>query len=331
MTKVSVITTFYNASSTIRGTIESIIESDFDDFEIILVDDGSNDDSNEIISEINDSRIRLYKPGRIGRSSALNLGLEKAIGKYIAILDADDLCISSRLSIQASILDNHSEYSLVYSNAELIDLNGDFTSLTSFPEFHDEIVKCLLDLNPFPHSSVMYRRECAQKIGGYNTRCEKSIDYNFYLELLSEGLFFKGLKDPLIQLRNHENSWGKNDTKALQMRYGILGLINFYQKQHNLEAILELDGQKWKASKLIFDSWFSKMRFQQQIQAKHLFAAAKNNLRNFYFLKASKKLLDLIMLDPWFWSYRGCNFNYFRDVNYFIEFLDKKLKTNRKI
>ena len=107
---VSVVTTFYNASSTIRDTIESIIESDFDDFEIILVDDGSTDDSNEIILEINDVRIHLHKPGRIGRSLALNLGLDKAIGKYIAILDADDLCLPSRFSIQASMLDSHPKY-----------------------------------------------------------------------------------------------------------------------------------------------------------------------------------------------------------------------------
>ena len=331
MTTVSVITTFYNASSTIRGTIESIVESDFDDFEIILVDDGSTDASTEIISEINDSRIQLYRPGRVGRSNALNLGLEKAIGKYIAILDADDLCISSRLSIQASILDNYPKYSLVYSNAELIDLNGDLTGFTSFPECHDEIVKCLFDLNPFPHSSVMYRRECALKIGGYNTRCEKSIDYNFYLELLSEEVFFKGVKDPLIQLRNHENSWGKNDTEALQIRFGILGLINFYQKQHDLQGILELDDQNWRSTKLIFDLWFGEMRFQQQIQAKHLFAGGKNNLRHFDFIKAAKKLFDLIGLDPWFWRYHGCNFIYLRDVKYFIDFLDNKLKNTEKL
>ncbi|MDA7441057.1 glycosyltransferase [Candidatus Pseudothioglobus singularis] len=331
MTTVSVVTTFYNASSTIRGTIESIIKSDFDDFEIILVDDGSTDTSTEIISEINDSRIKLYKPGRVGRSIALNIGIDKAVGKYIAILDADDLCLRSRLSIQVSMLDSHPEYSLVYSNAELIDFNGDLIGFTSFPECHDEIVKCLFDLNPFPHSSVMYRRECALKIGGYNTRCEKSIDYNFYLELLSEEVFFKGVNDPLIQLRNHENSWGKNDTKALQIRFGILGLINFYQKQHDLQGILELDDQNWKSTKLIFDFWFGKMRFQQQIQAKHLFAGAKNNLRHFDFIKATKKLFDLIGLDPWFWRYRGCNFIYLRDVKYFIDFLDNKLKNTEKL
>lgn len=326
---VSIVTTFHNASSTIRDTIESIIESDFDDFEIVLVDDGSTDNSREIISKINDVRIKLHKPGRIGRSLALNLGLDKAIGKYIAILDADDLCLRSRLSIQTSMLDSHPEYSLVCGNAELIDINGNLIGSTSFPECHDEIVNCLLNLNPFPHSSVMYRRECALKIGGYNTRCEKSIDYNFYLALLSEGAFFQGEKNPLIQLRSYESSWGKNDSNALQMRFGIMGLINYYQRQNNMEEILQIDDKQWRESKELYNQWFDKMNFQRQVQAKHLIRSVKSNIRHLNFTKAAEEISVAIRLDPWFWRYRGCKFSYPMDVKRFIKLYKQNIHTGK--
>jgi glycosyltransferase involved in cell wall biosynthesis len=329
MTTVSVITTFYNASSTIRGTIESIVESDFDDFEIILVDDGSTDASTKIISEINDARIRLYKPGRIGRSFALNLGLEKANGKYIAILDADDLCISSRLSEQVQILDNNPKYSLVCSNAELIDINKRKIGLTNFPKIHGDLVNCLFSLNPFPHSSVMYRRELALRIGGYDERCEKSIDYNFYLNLLSSDAIFYCNNNLLIQLRSYEHSWGKNDSNALQIRYGILGLINYYQRKNNMEGMLEMDSKMWIESKELYDQWFDTMNFQKQIQAKHLIRSFKLNIKRLNLTRAAKEIIGALKLDPWFWRYRGCNFNYPEDVMRFIKFYQKGIHAGK--
>ena len=128
-------------------------------------------------------------------------------------------------------------------------------------------------------------------------------------------------------MRNHENSWGKDDNNALQTRFGIIGLVNYYQKQNNKKGILQLDDQNWKEAKELFDRWFGEMRFQQQIQAKHLFASTKNNIRHFNFIKATIKIFDLIRLDPWFWKYRGCNFFYPRDVKCFLKFSADRSKT----
>lgn len=324
MPLVSVITTFYNSSATLMDSIKSVMSSDFDDFEIVLVDDGSTDDSSDIVLSIDDKRISLFRPGRIGRAAALNFGLKKSNGEYIAILDADDICLQTRLSEQVQILYNNPKYSLVCSNAELIDIHGRRIGLTNFPKTNDDLVNCLFNLNPFPHSSVMYRRDLAVSIGGYDTRCEKSIDYNFYLNLLSPGAYFFGSENLLIQLRSYENSWGKNDSNALQIRFGIIGLVNYYQRQHNMKGILQTDDKQWRESKELYDQWFDEMNFQRQIQAKHLIRSVKSNIRHLNFIKAAEEIGGVIRLDPWFWRYRGCNFSYPEDVKKFIKFYKKK-------
>ena len=214
MPKISIITTFFNAEATLSETIESVLQQDFHDYEYILVDDGSDDNSCSVIASYDDSRICLLQPGRVGRVAALNIGLNTAQGDYVAILDADDCCLEQRLSYQLQQLNSNPKVALVYSNAELIDIAGNKTGETAFPVRHEDIFIFLAQLNPFPHSSVMYRREFAIEVGGYNRRCEKSIDYNFYLAIIAAGGKLQGYDRSLIQLRSYVDSWGKKDKQS---------------------------------------------------------------------------------------------------------------------
>jgi len=318
MPLISIITTFYNAELTLKKTVRSVLEQSFHDFEYILVDDGSEDKSVELLLIDADPRVHLLRPGRVGRSCALNLALKYASGKYIAIIDADDICLPERLSIQVALLEQYAGVTLVCSNAELIDIKGDFCGLTSFPLSHAELKKRIINLDPFPHSSVMYRKKEALEVGGYNERCIKSIDYNFYLSLLLEGYEFYGIEKALIKLRVYSKSWGKDDKNALQIRFGIIGLINFYQKQHEKIGILDLDDQEWFESKKKFDLWFDHKKYQQQIQAKCLLSKLRMNFRNYSIYDTIYVLKKILTLDLWFWRYRGCNFLYPIDVEDFL-------------
>ncbi len=318
MPSVSIITTFYNASNTLVDTIESVLQQDFEDYEYILVDDGSDDNSCSIVNEYLNSKVCLLRPGRVGRVGALNEGLHAAQGRYIAILDADDCCFKQRLSLQFEQLNSQPELALVYSNAELISVDGDVIGATQFPSTHDAILNSLVELNPFPHSSVMYQRELALKIGGYNWRCEKSIDYNFYLALVIAGGKLQGSEKTLIQLRSHADSWGKQDKQALQIRYGIIGLVNYYQKQQGQVGIMQLDSESWEREKTIFNQWFDRMNFQQQMTAKQHFSRARQSARNIDVIGLIKSMSATLSSDPWFWCYRGCNFTYPNDVERFI-------------
>ena len=107
MTKVSIITPCYNASQYIRPTFESIQKQELEDWEWIVVDDGSTDDSASVVRNfgMNDARIKLIQKENGGTASARRLGLEHAIGEYIQFLDADDLIDSNKLQYQVDLMD----------------------------------------------------------------------------------------------------------------------------------------------------------------------------------------------------------------------------------
>ncbi|MDH5523647.1 MAG: glycosyltransferase [Desulfobulbaceae bacterium] len=324
MSLISVVTTFHNASETLPETIRSLQAQTHADYEHLLIDDGSDDLSVEIIREVGGERVVLIRPGRVGRVEALNIGLNTAQGKYVAILDADDIAKPDRLMRQKAMLDEDVELTLVCANADLIDEEGMEFGTTCFPESHIGLVTSLMNLNPFPHSSVMFQRETALAIGGYNVRCEKSIDYNFYLDLLISGGKFAGCAAPLITLRSYPDSWGKNDQRGLQIRYGILGLINYFQESNGIEGILRSSESDWPQVKSVFDKWFDNRGYQQQMEAKKIFSNALKDFKYGRLLKSILDVKDALIKDPWLWKYRGCAFRYPDDVLVFLSYLKHK-------
>jgi glycosyltransferase involved in cell wall biosynthesis len=322
MSLVSVVTTFYNAGERVLDAIASMQNQTYENFEHILVDDGSTDFMGERICEVEDKRVVLVKPGRVGRARALNFGLEQAKGEYIAILDADDTSLAERLFCQKRMLDADQGLALVCSNAVLFDDDENFRGVSDFPVEHDELVESLKNMNPFPHSSVMYRSEFAKRVSGYNIRCEKSIDFNFYLSLLEIGGKFKGNKQPLINVHGYNtSSWGKSDGRGLQARYVIIGLVNHYAKGKGEVGMLDASASDWNRIKTVFDEWFEKNKFVQQVEAKKHFLRARNAFRGGRLISAIKGIWGAGVLDPWFWTYRGFDFRYSVDAEHFLEYL----------
>ena len=157
MTKVSVITTVYNGERFIRECVESTLSQDCDDFEVLVLDDGSTDGTQEALSQMADPRLKTHFRPHEGRGQALNEAVELSVGEYVAILDADDVALPNRLSLQAAYLDSHSEVGIVGSASSLqIDEDGrlkrhDLKPPKSDAEMRKELQKARC---PFPHSSV---------------------------------------------------------------------------------------------------------------------------------------------------------------------------------
>ena len=320
---ISVIITFYNARKTLIEAVESLLHQSFRIFEVLLVDDGSSDGSMDSLSELDDDRLVRIQAGRIGRASALNLGLEKAKGEYVAILDADDVALPQRLLEQKKVLDTRQDIGLVCSSIELIDEDGNDVGIVHFPTGHAELCEALLELSPFAHSSVMYRRKKAIEIGGYNQRCEKSIDFNFYLDLLSAGVIFSCQKKAQIKLRYSSESWGKSDGKALQMQYGILGLINYYLRSKNDNDVLRGEEKHWKIVHQFFLEWFERQGYQKRYEAKKHLHSAKVMYKKKQYINAASGLISALSVDCYCLLYRGIGFKYPRDVVRFIEWMRK--------
>lgn len=165
--KVSVLMGVYNCEKYLREAIDSILNQTFSDFEFIIIDDGSTDNSSNIAKSYDDTRIILFKQNNSGCYKALNLGLKHAKGKYIAILDSDDISHRERLKNQFEYLENHKECVCCATDTNIIDESGNYIYTSTNSLNVKELSKQLPEKNPFTHSSLMIRKNIMLKIGGY--------------------------------------------------------------------------------------------------------------------------------------------------------------------
>jgi len=196
----------YNACKYISEAIRSALNQSFLDFELLIVDDGSTDNTVEVIHGFDDPRIRLITQARGGISAALNRGLYAARGSYIARFDADDVCLPQRLARQASFLDEHPAYLVVGCDAEYISEDGQHLFYFKCPGYrHEEIMGNLFKICPFIHSGVMYRKEAVVQEGGYSTHAHNFEDYLLWVQLLRTGKCCN-LPEILIRVRFNPDS-----------------------------------------------------------------------------------------------------------------------------
>ena len=168
MPKVSVVIPAYNAARFIRQTLDSAAAQTFRDFEIIVVDDGSQDETAQIVESFGE-RVRLIRQPNGGVSKARNVGMEQARGEYIAFLDADDLWEKSKLEQQVALLDENEQIGLCYAAIERVDEN-----LRSFEQkmavtSADHCRTLLLSGCYITCSTVMMRKRLFEQIGGFDT------------------------------------------------------------------------------------------------------------------------------------------------------------------
>jgi len=207
---ISVVMTVYNGERFLAESIKSVLNQTFQDFELIIVNDGSTDKTEEIIKDFmkKDKRIVYIRSGKNkgyeNLHNIMNIGLKSARGKYIARLDADDICYKNRLEIQHKYLQKHPKIFMLGSSAEVIDKNG---------KKIDEMIKNLgpsimLKLaigfnNPFIHSSIMFRNE--------GLLYPSYVEYFFFTQALISGKRLKNLKRKLVKYRiNPEGITARN-------------------------------------------------------------------------------------------------------------------------
>jgi len=157
--KISVVMPCHNGMPYLPEALHSVLHQDFADFELLVIDDASDDATPEILRAVSDSRLRVIRHDRKqGVAQSLNDGLDQACGRYIARLDADDAALSYRFRLQIEHLDSHPETALVASSVRYIDAKGDF--LYQPAPFRDglKVRERLLLGNCLHHSSVMFRR-----------------------------------------------------------------------------------------------------------------------------------------------------------------------------
>ena len=198
---ITILMPAFNARKYIRAAIDSVLQQSFTAFELVIVNDGSTDDTKEIVETFTDPRIRLLNQTHGGVSGALNTGLAVAKGKYIARFDADDICYADRLEKQFVFLEMNPAYVIVGSDADYMMENGEYLfHFSCIGHEHDDLLDKLYFYCPFIHSSVMYLKEAVLKAGGYSPAAHNFEDYLLWTQLAKYGKLYN-LPETLIRIR----------------------------------------------------------------------------------------------------------------------------------
>ena len=200
----------FNAERFITQSIESVINQSFKNWELIIVDDGSTDNTAEIIKSFSnlDARIKYFYQNNGKQGKARNLGIKNSVGNYIAFLDADDTWISNKLSIQNEILLNNKNIDLIFSQGyilkddELSNLNVHVKSVWNIQNI-DEFIKH----NQIPILSVLVKKQAIESVHYFNEteNIQNAEDYHLWLKLLLSNFTFKSIEDRLFYYRIHTN------------------------------------------------------------------------------------------------------------------------------
>jgi len=179
---ISVIMPVYNGGDYLKLAIESILSQSFENFELVIINDGSTDKSGDVIKSYSDLRIKsITNQSNLGLVCSLNLGIEHAKGKYIARMDADDISHPDRLRIQFEFLENNTSYGMCGTFYQIIDSQGNLQHKVELPR-SDRDIKTFLNFgNCFCHSTVMFRKDLSIK-NKYDKYFFLSEDYKLWYE-----------------------------------------------------------------------------------------------------------------------------------------------------
>lgn len=204
--RVSVIIAAYNAGPYIGEALASTLAQTFADFEIILVDDGSTDDTLARAGGFDDPRLRVHRnPANLGIAGASNTALALAGGEYVAIMDADDVMMPERLARQVAFLDANPGIAVCGSELEMF---GGEVGRTNPPAGDSDIKANFVDAaGNIANPSAMFRRDFVMTHGlRWNTTYATAADFAFWIDCMRAGAVFANLKEPLVRYRRHAAS-----------------------------------------------------------------------------------------------------------------------------
>lgn len=186
MSKVSIIIPVYNASKFVAETIKSVVNQNFEDWELIVVDDGSTDSTSTVLEQFsNHTKIEIISVENSGVSQARNFGYDKSKGEYIAYLDSDDVWLENNLELKVRYLEENKDLGLVHSDVEIVDEHSKRTGDILIGKEGD-ILEDLLLWNgtcvPGP-SSILVRRSAIEEVGGFNPELSTAADQEFFFRV----------------------------------------------------------------------------------------------------------------------------------------------------
>src|SRR5882672_8268442 len=205
MPELTVVMSVFNGDKFLPAALDSIMAQSMQDFELVVVNDGSTDGSAEILEEYarRSGRIQVVHEGHAGTSAAVNRGCDLVKTPYIARMDADDVSLPDRLARQLRFLRGRPQVALLGGGAEFINESGEVLFRVDVPTRHDEITAVLPERNVFVHSAVVMRRDAHLAVGGYRRAFSGlTEDYDLWLRI-AERYEVANLAEVIVRYRVH--------------------------------------------------------------------------------------------------------------------------------
>jgi glycosyltransferase EpsE len=215
--RVSVVTTVYNGEPYFDRAIPGILAQTYEDFEFVLVDDGSTDRSQERLRELaeQDPRVRVFAPGRLGPAAAYNYAVTQARGEYIARQDFDDRSYPDRLRLQVALLDAHPKVGIVGGAYVLVDERRGERYVRMPATDHQALYQAMAKQVPIAHTIATFRREVWVQAGGYPL-ANNLIDLRFYLRVAKLGWRFANVPELIGEHYVHDDSFFHRTLKYVE-------------------------------------------------------------------------------------------------------------------
>ncbi len=323
MPLVSVIIPAYNAEVFIERTLDSVLNQTYRDIEVLVVDDGSQDRTTEIVKRVaqSDCRVILLRQSNAGVAAARNLAIQKSKGKYIAPIDADDIWYPQNIEKQVQCMSQaESSVGLVYSWSVDIDEKDSLTGAFRAAKLEGQVYPTLLCHNFLGNASAsMIRRTCLEKVGNYSCELKQQDaqgceDWDLYLRI-AEHYQFKVVPEFLIGYRKLLNSMSRNYSQMAKSHTLMLQTVR--QKHPEIPTVI----YSLSSSNLyIYFAHQSSLCGDERLTLFWLYQALKSEcitpfLRYGFYKLSIKSLFSLI--------YQSASYLIFPGKNYFLQFKQK--------
>lgn len=304
---VSVVIPSYNHEKYISETIDSILNQTFQDFEIIITDDGSLDNTVEVIKTFSDPRIKLFEfEENQGACAALNNCIINSKGKYIAYVSSDDVWDLDKLEKQVKYLNENSSIGAVFTKAKIIDENGNnlngnhlYSNVFQYENRSrsEWLNRFFYRGNCICHPSIMIRKDVYDDIGFYNERMANLPDFDMWVRFCLKYSFYI-LDEPLIKFRirnDEKNASAANPKTRVRSRFEVLRILNHYLKIDDIEFFLKIfpDAEKFGNLKSDMIPYFlARIAYETNHDEKQFWA-----LNILYEFMQSKEIVDKLKND----------------------------------
>ncbi len=245
---VSVVMSVYNGERYLRESVDSILIQTFNDFEFIIINDGSTDSTSAILDTYKDNRIILLNQKNAGLTKSLNKGISIAKGKYIARQDADDISKPERFEKEVSFMEENPHVGLLSCWFEFIDETGQVRRQARLPVEDGLLRERLIEINQFSHPGAMIRKEILTHTGLYREYFKYAQDYDLWLRI-SEKSEISNLPDFLVQYRESAAAISSK-LILLQSRYaGVAREMALQRRSRGMDDIQREGSPKLTATK----------------------------------------------------------------------------------